>query len=160
MMEEVIYAFSQHTTMDMDSIAPSDMLNIHHNYVRLENHFGKNVWVHRKGATSAREGEIVIVPGSQGTESIIGTGKGNDDSFKSCSHGAGRTMGRKQAQRELNLADTISDLESKGILHSIRGKKDLDEAPGAYKDISEVIANELDLIEVVHRLKPLAVVKG
>jgi len=136
----------------------SSEINIAHNYATMENHFGKNVWVHRKGATSAKEGELGIIPGSQGTKSYIVRGKGNKDSFMSCSHGAGRTMGRKQAKRELNLEEEQAKLE--GILHSVRGVNDLDEATGAYKDINVVMGNQVDLVDIVTELRPLAVVKG
>jgi len=135
-------------------------INIHHNYATLEHHFGKNVMVHRKGATSAKEGELGIIPGSQGTKSYIVKGKGNTDSFTSCSHGAGRKMGRKQAQRELNLEEEQKKLEAQGILHSIRGVKQLDEASGAYKDIQVVMANQSDLVEILVELTPLGVIKG
>ena len=137
-----------------------DIINIAHNYARLENHVGKNVWVHRKGATSAKEGEIGIIPGSQGTKSYIVRGKGNPESFTSCSHGAGRKMGRKEAQRTLNLEEEKKKLEDKGILHSIRGTRDLDEAPGSYKNISKVMENQKDLVDIVVELNPLGVVKG
>ena len=136
----------------------AETINIAHNYATLESHFGKNVWVHRKGATSAREGELGIIPGSQGTKSYIVRGKGNKDSFMSCSHGAGRKMGRKQAKRELNLEEEQAKLE--GILHSVRGIDDLDEAPSAYKNIETVMENQADLVEIVKELRPLAVVKG
>jgi len=136
------------------------MINIAHNYARLENHFGKNVIVHRKGATSAREGEMGIIPGSQGTASYIVEGKGNPESFMSCSHGAGRRIGRKEAQRTLNLKEEIRKLDEQGIIHAIRNEKDLDEAPGSYKDIKEVISSQLDLITPVVKLSPLAVIKG
>jgi len=135
-------------------------INIHHNYAVLENHFGKNVWVHRKGATSAKKGQLGIIPGSQGTASYIVEGKGCRDSFESCSHGAGRKMGRKAAQRELDLVAEQRRLDDQGILHSIRGKKDLDEAAGAYKDIDEVMESQTDLVKIVEKLTPLAVVKG
>jgi len=137
-----------------------EIINIAHNYARLENHYGKNVWVHRKGATSAREGEIGIIPGSQGTKSYIVKGKGNKESFESCSHGAGRTLGRRQAQRDLNLDEEIKKLNDMGVLHSIKSIKDLDEAPSAYKDIDEVMENQKDLVDVVVELTPLGVVKG
>lgn len=137
-----------------------DMINIAHNYAQMDNHFGENVMVHRKGATSAREGEIGIIPGSQGTSSYIVKGSGNVDSFKSCSHGAGRRMGRKDAQRTLKLEDEKKRLEDMGVVHSIRHVKDLDEAPGAYKDIDMVMDNQKDLIEIVTKLTPLAVIKG
>jgi len=135
-------------------------INIHHNYAALENHFGKNVWVHRKGATSANKGEYGIIPGSQGTPSYIVIGLGNPDSFKSCSHGAGRKMGRADAKRTLDLETEQKCLEDAGVLHSIRGVGDLDEAPSAYKDIEEVIESQKDLVEVAEKLYPLAVVKG
>ena len=141
------------------NVSMEGLINIAHNYASLENHFGKNVWVHRKGATSAKEGELGIIPGSQGTKSYIVRGKGNKDSFMSCSHGAGRTMGRKQAQRELNLEDEQKRLDEQGILHSIRGVSDLDEAPSAYKDINIVMENQTDLVEIITELRPLAVVK-
>lgn len=135
-------------------------INIAHNYARLEEHFGKKVYVHRKGATSARTGEEGIIPGSQGAASYIVRGLGNPASFCSCSHGAGRRLGRRQAQRSLDLKKERRRLEQQGILHAIRGKRDLDEAPGAYKDIDQVIAAQQDLVEVDVRLRPLAVVKG
>jgi len=136
------------------------MINIAHNYAALETHFHKNVMIHRKGATSAQEGEIGIIPGSQGTPSYIVRGKGEHESFQSCSHGAGRKMGRKQAQRQLDLDHEQKLLEDQGILHSVRSKRDLDEASGAYKNIDEVIENQLDLVEVLVELRPLAVIKG
>ncbi len=131
-----------------------------HNYASLEKHFDKKVWVHRKGATRAYEGEIGIIPGSQGTKSYIVKGLGNPESFKSCSHGAGRVLSRRKARKELSLKDEIKRLDEKGIIHSIRSKRDLDEAPSAYKDINEVINNQLDLIEPIIELKPLAVIKA
>lgn len=135
-------------------------INIHHNYAALENHFGENVLVHRKGATSAREGELGIIPGSQGTSSYIVRGKGNPDSFMSCSHGAGRKMGRQAAIRNLDLESEKKALEEKGILHALRGKKDLEEAAGAYKDIDVVMEEQRDLVDIMVRLEPLAVIKG
>jgi tRNA-splicing ligase RtcB len=143
-----------------DSFYTTDFINIAHNYARKENHFGSNVIVHRKGATSARKGEAGIIPGSQGTKSYIVRGKGNVESFQSCSHGAGRVMGRRQAMRELTLEDEIKKLDKKGIVHAIRGARDLDEAPSAYKNIQEVMRNQEDLVEIVVELSPLAVIKG
>lgn len=137
-----------------------EFINIAHNYAALETHFHKKLLVHRKGATSAKEGEIGIIPGSQGTPSYLVRGKGNLESFSSCSHGAGRKMGRKQARRSLDLHQEQKRLEDQGILHAVRGRRDLDEAAGAYKDIDQVIENQLDLVEVMVTLKPLAVVKG
>lgn len=136
------------------------MINIAHNYAAMENHFGKNVMVHRKGATLATQDTTGIIPGSQGSKSYIVRGKGNPDSFNSCSHGAWRKMGRKEAERTLDLEEEIKRLDDQGILHGIRGKHDLDEATGAYKDISEVMKNQEDLVEILVELTPLAVIKG
>jgi len=137
-----------------------EMINESHNFAAWEHHFGKNVLVHRKGATRAYEGELGMIPGSQGTHSYIVRGLGNQESFKSCSHGAGRKLGRKQAQRELNLKEEIDALNKKGIVHSIRNQRDLDEAPSAYKDIDIVMENQKDLVDIVVKLSPLAVMKG
>lgn len=136
-----------------------EIINIAHNYAELEEHFGEKVWVHRKGATKAYANEIGIIPGSQGTPSYIVRGKGNTDSFKSCSHGAGRAMSRTKAIKELDMEKEIAKLEAKGILHGIRGQRSLDEAPGAYKDIVKVIEEQADLIDVVEVLEPIAIVK-
>ena len=144
----------------VDHIVFDDPINIAHNYAAVEHHFGKNVMVHRKGATSAREGQLGIIPGSQGTSSYIVSGKGNKESFTSCSHGAGRRMGRKQAQRELNLDNEVKILDDLGVIHAIRTEKDLDEASGAYKDIGVVMANQADLVDIKVKLKPMAVIKG
>lgn len=138
----------------------TNTINIAHNYARMEHHFGKDVMVHRKGATSARLREMGLIPGSQGTASYVVSGKGNPESFESCSHGAGRAMGRKQAERTLNLADEQKRLDDKGILHSIRGVHDLDEAAGAYKPIETVMSEQKDLVEILVKLEPLGVAKG
>ena len=135
-------------------------ININHNYVRFEHHFNKNVLVHRKGATSAKLGELGIIPGSQGTKSFLVIGLGNPDSFQSCSHVAGRKMSRKEAVRKLNFNDEIKILDDQGIVHGIRHQKDLDEAPGSYKDINEVMSNQSDLVDIVMELTPIAVIKG
>lgn len=137
-----------------------EIINKPHNFAEVENHFGKNVWIHRKGATRARKDEIGMIPGSQGTKSYIVKGKGEKLSFTSCSHGAGRVMSRNKAKNELNLEHEIQLLDSQGIIHGIRHKNDLDEAPSVYKDIEEVISNQDDLIEVLVELSPLGVVKG
>jgi len=126
----------------------------------MESHGGTNVMVHRKGATRAREGEPGIIPGSQGTASYLVRGKGNPLSYQSCSHGAGRQMGRKDAERRLDLAEEQRKLDAAGVLHAVRGKGDLDEAPGAYKPIEQVMAAQTDLVDIVVKLRPLAVVKG
>jgi len=116
--------------------------------------------VHRKGATSAKNDEIGIIPGSQGSKSYIIKGLGNPESFQSCSHGAGRKMGRGQAIRNLSLEEEIRKLDEQNIVHSIRNQKDLDEAAGAYKPIDEVMRNQVDLVKVVFELSPLAVIKA
>ena len=135
-------------------------INIHHNYARMENHFGQNVMVHRKGATSAKKDQAGIIPGSQGTSSYIVEGLGNKESFMSCSHGAGRKMSRTKAENTLDLSKEINAMNKQRIIHSIRYKNDLDEAPGAYKDIDTVMNNQNDLVKVLIKLKPLAVIKG
>ena len=156
MMDRVSKIFGEFTNWG----GTSHLINIAHNYAVMESHYGENVMVHRKGATLARKGTIGIIPGSQGTKSYIVEGLGNKESFESCSHGAGRTMGRKQAERELDLAEQTKILDDQGILHGIRGRGDLDEAPGAYKDIQTVMDNQKDLVKILVELSPLAVVKG
>ncbi len=141
-------------------VSYGEIINIAHNYATWETHFGKNVVVHRKGATSAHKGELGIIPGSQGTKSYIVEGLGNPESFASCSHGAGRVMGRNEAIRTLSLEEEQRKLDKKGILHAIRGKRDLEEAPSAYKNITQVMANQEDLVKIKVELSPLAVVKG
>lgn len=136
------------------------MINIAHNYAAFETHFGQEVIVHRKGATLATEGTVGIIPGSQGTASYIVEGLGNPLSFNSCSHGAGRRMSRTVAERTLNMAEEVQRLEARGIIHAIRTQNDMQEASGAYKDIEQVIHNELDLVKIRTRLLPLAVIKG
>ena len=142
-------------------------INIHHNYAALERHYGKEVWVHRKGATSAKKGEIGIIPGSMGAPSYIVQGLGNRDSFLSCSHGAGRKMGRRHASRALTVKECTLAME--GIVFDgwkrtrrgkDKGKYDLGEAPQAYKNIDAVINFQKDLVKPLVRLKPLAVIKG
>ncbi len=157
MMDNILSVFAKILGSDFAAL---DLINIAHNYARWENHYGKNVLVHRKGATSAREGETGIIPGSQGTKSYIVKGLGNQESFTSCSHGAGRKMGRKQAMRELDLEAEIARLDEQGIVHAIRTVRDLDEAPGAYKSIDVVMENQKDLVEILVELTPLAVIKG
>lgn len=156
MMERIIEAFFNNgLPFNHDKI-----INIAHNYAAVETHFLQKVIVHRKGATKASTDTVGIIPGSQGTHSFIVKGKGNKESFESCSHGAGRVMGRKEAIRSLDFNKEKSRLDNLGILHCIRGKNDLEEAPGAYKDINAVMKNQNDLVEIVVELSPLAVMKG
>jgi tRNA-splicing ligase RtcB (3'-phosphate/5'-hydroxy nucleic acid ligase) len=133
----------------------SDIVNIHHNYAVQEHHYGRNVWVHRKGATLARKDTTGIIPGSMGTCTYIVKGLGNPESFDSCSHGAGRRMSRTAAKKEISQEDML--LATKGIL--ISGGR-LDEAPQVYKDIDEVMENQKDLVKSVITLKPKVVIKG
>jgi len=156
MMIKVLKAMN--TVLSGIVVDTSIILDVAHNYARLENHFGSNVWVHRKGATSAKNGELGIIPGSQGSHSFIVMGKGNKDSFMSCSHGAGRAMGRKEAKRSLDFQDELKRLE--GIVHTIRSEDQLDESIGSYKDIQEVMDNQIDLVAPVVELTPLACLKG
>lgn len=101
-----------------------------------------------------------MIPGSQGTRSFLVKGRGEAQSFESCAHGAGRIMSRTEARKGLDLKDEIESLEARGILHAIRHREDLDEAPGSYKDIDEVMRNQADLVEVQIELRPLAVIKA
>ncbi len=135
-------------------------LDVRHNYIAKETHFGQEVFVHRKGAVRARNGELVIIPGSQGTCSYIARGLGNPMSFESCSHGSGRKMSRSEAKKSLDLEGERAKMDALGVVHGIRHESDLDEAPGAYKDIDVVMQNQCDLVEVVTRLTPVGVVKG
>jgi len=162
MAMDIVQAMFQVVKQEVIDITVFDkeLINVGHNYARLEHHFGKNVWVHRKGATSAKLGEIGIIPGSQGTKSYIVEGLGNKDSFMSCSHGAGRKMGRKQAQQNLSLEQEIKLMDDKGIVHGIRNIKDLDEVSGAYKDIDIVMQEQQDLVKIKVELLPLGVLKG
>ena len=137
--------------------AGSEAVNCHHNYVAREHHFGKNVWVTRKGAVRARRGDMGIIPGSMGARSYIVRGKGNPDSFHSCSHGAGRAMSRGAAKRKFSIADHESATQG------VECRKDagvLDETPMAYKPIDDVMNAQADLVEIVTALKQVVCVKG
>ena len=136
------------------------MINESHNFAAWEKHFGKHVLVHRKGATRAFNGQLGMIPGSQGTKSYIIKGLGNKDSFKSCAHGAGRRLSRRQARKQLDLKKEMKILNDQNIVHGIKTINELDEAPNAYKDIDEVMENQRDLVKILVELKPLAVMKG
>ena len=156
MMERIRQAVSS----VISNVEYDPIINIAHNYAAFEEHFGEKVIVHRKGATSAKLGETGIIPGSQGTKSYIVEGLGNTESFMSCSHGAGRALSRSAAVRTLDLETEKRKLDELGIIHSIRGKTDLEEASSAYKDISQVMAFQADLVKIKTELSPLAVIKG
>jgi tRNA-splicing ligase RtcB len=132
-------------------------VNCHHNYVSRERHFGQDILVTRKGAVSARIGELGIIPGSMGARSYIVRGLGNADSFHSCSHGAGRKMSRTEARKRFSLDD------HRAATVGVECRKDvdvIDETPAAYKDIDAVMQAQKDLVEVVHTLKQIVCVKG
>ncbi len=132
-------------------------VNCHHNYVAKENHFGANVWLTRKGAVKARKGDLGIIPGSMGAKSFIVRGKGNPDSFNSCSHGAGRKMSRTEAKRRFTVED--HEKATKGV-ECRKDAEVIDETPMAYKDIDAVMAAQSDLVEIVHTLRQVVCVKG
>jgi tRNA-splicing ligase RtcB len=134
-----------------------EAVNCHHNYVERETHYGERVWLTRKGAIRAGKGELGIIPGSMGTRSYIVRGKGSPESFDSCAHGAGRLMSRNAAQKCFSVQDL--EHQTEGVICR-KDKGVLDEIPGAYKPIDEVMANQADLVEVVHTLKQVLCVKG
>lgn len=137
--------------------AEAKVINCHHNYVAREAHYGENVLVTRKGAVRAREGDMGIIPGSMGARSYIVRGKGNPESFHSCSHGAGRAMSRKEARRRFTVED------HKRMTEGVECRKDedvIDETPAAYKPIDQVMAAQADLVEIVHSLRQVVCVKG
>jgi len=132
-------------------------VNCHHNYVERERHYGEDVWLTRKGAIRARAGDLGIIPGSMGARSYIVRGKGSPESFHSCAHGAGRRLSRNMAQKNFKVEDLVR--QTQGVVCR-KDKGVLDEIPGAYKNIDEVMANQSDLVEVVHTLKQVLCVKG
>ncbi|MBE5980821.1 MAG: RtcB family protein [Paenibacillaceae bacterium] len=136
-------------------------INCHHNYASLENHYGKNVWVHRKGATRARSGELAVIPGAMGSYSYVVKGRGNEESFCTSSHGAGRAYSRKGAMEAFSCEAVLNDLKEQGIVLGKTKKADVaEESRFAYKDIEIVMDNQNDLVEIVSKLKTIAVVKG
>ncbi len=156
MMHATIEALRS-TSLLPDFTAHLEAVNCHHNYVSFEHHYGENVIVTRKGAVRARAGELGIIPGSMGAKSFIVRGKGNPESFCSCSHGAGRTMSRTKAKKLFTLEDHAA------ATAGVECRKDadvIDETPGAYKAIDDVMAAQADLVEVVYTLKQIVCVKG
>jgi tRNA-splicing ligase RtcB len=155
MMQNLIAAVRTVITKPFETYV--EAVNCHHNYVQKENHFGKDVLVTRKGAVSARAGELGIIPGSMGAKSYIVRGKGNPESFHSCSHGAGRTMSRTEAKRRFTVDDQVK------ATAGVECRKDadvIDEIPMAYKDIDAVMEAQRELVDVVHTLKQVVCVKG
>lgn len=139
----------------------SGEINCHHNYAALEHHYNRDVWVHRKGAIRAREGELAIIPGAMGSYSYIVRGKGNPESFMSSSHGAGRSCSRTAAVQKYPVQDVITDLHAKQVVLAKHSKQDVaEEYRLAYKDINQVMEQQADLTEPVKRLFTVGVVKG
>ena len=155
MMRRVIEAAK--TVLHKSFQSHVEAVNCHHNYVQMEHHFGADVYVTRKGAVSAKAGQLGIIPGSMGARSYIVRGKGNAESFESCAHGAGRAMSRGEAKRRFTLADHRAATEG---VECRKDKDVIDETPAAYKDIDAVMAAQQDLVEVVHTLKQVVCVKG
>lgn len=155
MMRRILQALQKQLAKPFS--ADVEVINCHHNYIRKEHHYDKNVWVTRKGAVSARLDEMGIIPGSMGAKSFIVRGLGNEQSFCSCSHGAGRVMSRTQAKKEVSLDQHIQ------ATAGVECRKDssvLDETPAAYKSIEQVMQAQHDLVEIVHTLKQIVCVKG
>jgi len=145
----------------IDDIKITMEVNAHHNYAAFENHFGRDVWVHRKGAIRAGKDEYGIIPGAMGSFSYIVKGKGNPESFCSCSHGAGRVMSRSEAVKQFSVQEVVEDLKSQNVVLGKLKRSDVaEESRWAYKDIETVISYQQDLVEPVLRLRTAAVVKG
>lgn len=156
MMARVLKDLS-HAVNGKEQVKKLIEVNCHHNYAAKEIHFGREVWVTRKGAVRAQKNDLGIIPGSMGTRSYIVQGLGNEEAFQSCSHGAGRKMSRSQAKREFSLEDLRKQT------HGVECRKDegvIDEIPGAYKDIDKVMENQKDLVQVVATLKQIMCIKG
>ena len=144
-------------TLNIEFTSHIQAVNCHHNYVQKEHHFGQNVFVTRKGAVSARKGELGIIPGSMGAKSYIVRGLGNEESFCSCSHGAGRVMSRSAAKKMFTIEDQIK------ATAQVECRKDanvIDEIPMAYKDIDAVMTAQSELVEIMHQLRQVVCVKG
>lgn len=156
MMDATLKALQDHN--DIPPFRITDMaVNCHHNYAQKENHYGENIWITRKGAVRARKGDLGIIPGSMGAKSFIVEGLGNQDSFCSCSHGAGRVMSRTEAKRRISLEEHVKATEG------IECRKDadvIDESPAAYKDIDAVMAAQDELVKIRYTLRQIVNIKG
>ena len=149
---------SKHTSI---TFTYTEEINCHHNYAAIEHHYGQNVWVHRKGATRARAGELAVIPGAMGSYSYVVEGLGEENSFCSSSHGAGRRYSRKGAMENFSTEEVMLDLKAQGVVLGKHNKNDVaEESRFAYKDIDVVMENQKDLIKPVKRLKTVGVVKG
>ena len=148
----------KHTNLTVEF---GDEINCHHNYAALENHYDANVWVHRKGATRVREGEMAVIPGAMGSYSYVVEGKGNKESFCTSSHGAGRSYSRSGAMKAFSIEQVMVDLKEQNVVLGKRKKNDVaEECRFAYKDIDQVMAQQLDMVTPVRKLKTVGVVKG
>lgn len=162
MLEKVKAIFSE-LTEKYTGVKPnySNEVNCHHNYAALENHYGENVWVHRKGAVHAAEGEIAIIPGSMGSNSYIAEGCGNPESFLTSSHGAGRSYSRTGAMEKFTVESVMRDLKERNVVLGKNSKKDVpEECRFAYKDIDTVMENQKELTQAIKKLFTVGVVKG
>ena len=156
--EIVTEVIERHTGLKVEF---GEEINCHHNYAALENHYDANVWVHRKGATRVREGELAVIPGAMGSYSYVVEGKGNKESFCSSSHGAGRNYSRTGAMQTFSVEQVMVDLKEQGIVLGKRKKNDVpEECRFAYKDIDEVMAQQSELVTPIRKLKTVGVVKG
>ena len=156
MMNEILRAAAQY----LGNISEGERIDLHHNYAAKESHFGRQVWVHRKGAVRAETGDIVLVPGSMSTASYVGRGLGLPDSFRSSAHGAGRKMGRAQSKRSFTPQQVAEEMKRLGIVHRASKSGLVEESGWSYKDVNVVMASQSELVETVRRLRPLAVLKG
>lgn len=162
MMEQVCGIVKEHIEKYAGrTVSFTDRINCHHNYAALENHYDENVWVHRKGATRVRQGERAVIPGAMGSYSYVVEGKGNAESFHTSSHGAGRAYSRTGAMNAFTTEQVIVDLKEQGVVLGKRKKNDVaEECRFAYKDIDEVMAQQMDIVTPVRKLKTVGVVKG
>ncbi len=148
----------KHTDLTLEY---ADEINCHHNYAALENHYGENVWVHRKGAVRAGNGELTVIPGAMGSYSYVVMGLGNPESFCSSSHGAGRAYSRKGAMNAFTCEQVMTDLKDQGVVLGKKNKRDVaEESRFAYKDIDAVMADQKELVTPIKRLRTIGVVKG
>lgn len=162
MLEKTMEIFSHFVDKYLEKEVNYSMrVNCHHNYAALEHHYGQNVWVHRKGATRARKGELGIIPGAMGSSSYIVKGLGEPESFHSSSHGAGRVYSRKKAKEEISVESVIVDLKEREVILGKVKKADVaEESRFAYKNIDEVMGNQEELVTPIKKLTTIGVIKG
>ena len=162
MMEKTLEIVAEKVEKYLDTTMEfTEHINCQHNYASLETHYGKEVWVHRKGATRAGNGEMAVIPGAMGSYSYVVMGKGNPESFESSSHGAGRAYSRKAAMEKFSCEEVINDLKAQGVVLGKMKKSDVaEESRFAYKDIDHVMDQQKDLVVPVKKLKTVGVVKG